>query len=71
MGREHWRQVRGYCRFYLVSDRGRVKSLHYGKERILKQSTNHRGQNVVCLSVNGYTETIEVSKLVRDAFGKK
>ena len=71
MVREHWRQVRGHRRFYLVSDRGRVKSLHYSKERILKQSTNYRGQNVVCLSAFGYTETVEVSKLIKDAFGKE
>ena len=68
--REHWRWIKQYGHRYQISDRGRVKSLHYGKERILRQSTNHRGQSVVCLSVFGYTETVEVSKLVKDAFGK-
>ncbi len=69
MGREHFRQVRGYRRFYLVSDLGRVKSL-YGKGRILKQSLNHCNQAVVCLSAFGYTETKAVHLLVREAFGK-
>jgi len=69
MTREHWRQVRGYSRFYLVSDRGRVKSL-YGKGKILKPSINHCGQEVVCLSCYGETETRAVHLLVREAFGK-
>lgn len=68
--REHWRKVRGLGRFYLVSDRGRVKSLYYDKERILKQSINHIGQPVVCLSAYGRTYTRAVHLLVKEAFNK-
>ena len=32
---EQWKQIEGYD-FYMVSDQGQVKSLRYGKERILK-----------------------------------
>ncbi len=58
MQREHWHQVRGYRRFYLVSDRGRVKSLHYGKERILKP-----GNCIVLISADTL-EIMCVSSLV-------
>ena len=67
--REHWRQVRGYRRFYLVSDRGRVKSLH-GKGRILKQYLNHRGKPCVTLSRYGQYQSYTIASLVKDAFGE-
>ena len=67
-GREHWHQVRGYGRFYLISDRGRVKSLH-GKGRILKQYLNHRGKPCVTLSCYGQYQSYTVAKLMKDAFG--
>jgi len=68
--REHWRQVRGYRRQYMVSDRGRVMSIHFGRNKILKLSINRCGQEVVCLSCYGRTETRAVHLLVREAFGK-
>ena len=71
MQRELWRYVKGYGKRYRVSNRGRVVSLHYGKKCILKPSINHIGQFVVCLSCNGYTETIATHILVKQAFGKQ
>ena len=69
MQREHWRFINGYGKRYQVSDRGRVRS-YFGKGRILKPSINHCGQEVVCLSCFGYTETIATHLLVKQAFGK-
>lgn len=68
MAREHWRQIKGYKRFYLISDRGRVKSVHYGREKLLKQSMNHCGQAVVCLCSYGRKNTVAVQLLVKNNF---
>lgn len=54
---EIWKDIEGYEGIYMVSNKGRVKSLNYhmtGKERILKPGQiNKYGYQIINLSKNG------------------
>ena len=72
---EIWKPIRN-CDGYEVSNLGRVRSLKYGKERILKQnlcigthSTNGSGYYKVYPSQPGQTkQSVRVHKLVAESF---
>lgn len=40
---EIWVDIEGYKGLYQISNMGRVKSLKYGKERILKPTKDNKG----------------------------
>ena len=65
---EQWKAIAGYEEIYEVSDLGRVRSLKYGKERILKPLKTTRGYLQVCLRKDGHTKRLLVHRLVADAF---
>ena len=65
---ENWKAIAGYEGLYEVSDLGRVRSLKYGKEKILKQGKNNRGYLHVCLFKDGHVKTLKVHRLVAEAF---
>lgn len=66
---EVWKDVEGYERLYEVSNLGRVKSLKFGKERILKPRKNCKfGYVAVVLCKNGELKKILVHRLVGKAF---
>lgn len=65
---EQWQPVKGYEEFYAVSNLGRVKSLKYGKERILKQANDGDGYLTLGLYRNGKRKAFKVYKLVASAF---
>tara|TARA_R110002074_G_C12140162_1_gene629054 strand:+ start:11 stop:490 length:480 start_codon:yes stop_codon:yes gene_type:complete len=67
MTKEIWKSVPNYDN-YMVSSRGRVKSMKFGKERMMKQSLNIYGYFHVCLSKEGKSKTITVHKVVAIAF---
>lgn len=56
---------------YLVSSLGRVKSLHFGKERILKHFRNNRNYLLVDLRYDGERHRWLVSRLVAYTFKGK
>ena len=65
---EHWQPVKGYDGLYEVSDQGRVKSLKYGKEKILKSGKSPHGYLLVNLCKDGQCKSITVHRLVAEAF---
>lgn len=65
---EVWKDILGYEGHYQVSNKGRVKSLKQGKERILKQIINKRGYLRICLIKNGKKKIYMVHRLVAKSF---
>ena len=65
---EIWCPVKNYESLYEVSDQGRVKSLKFGKERILKPLRNLKGYLLVNLYKNGERKTYRVHRLVAKTF---
>ena len=68
MKNENWKSIAGYEGLYEVSDLGRVKSLKYGKERILKPRKTPNGYLHVALCKDGKAKPSNVHRLVADAF---
>ena len=69
MKKEYWKPVVGYEGHYQVSNFGRVKSIKFGKEIILKQHINIKGgYYYVCLLKNGKHKNYYVHRLVAQAF---
>ena len=64
---EQWKPVVGFEGLYEVSNLGRVKSLHYDKERIIKL-TIKRKYVIVVLVKNGKQKNLQVHRLVLIAF---
>ena len=50
---EEWRDIVGYEGYYQISNKGRVKSFHYGRTRFMKTKVNNRGYEAVVLSFKG------------------
>ena len=70
---EVWRDVVGFEGLYMVSNKGRVKSLGNGegnnsKERLLSLTMDDRGYRVVGLYKNGVKTRCKVHRLVSEAF---
>ena len=68
MIKEIWKPVVGYEGLYMVSNWGRVKSIKFGKERILKPGTNNYGYLLVMLCKDGKIKGFTVHRLVAEAF---
>ena len=68
MDEEIWCPIKGYESLYEVSDKGRVKSIGYCKERILSPGKHSKGYLQVELYKNGDRKMCKVHRLVAQAF---
>lgn len=65
---ERWRDIKGYEGLYQISNCGRVKSLKYCKEKILKSIKSSNGYLQVNLYKDGKRKYFLVHRLVATAF---
>ena len=65
---EIWKDKKNYEGHYQVSNCGRVKSIKFGKERILKLIKNKDGYLYVNLYKNNIKKKYKVHRLVAEAF---
>lgn len=68
MDKEIWKDIPNYNGLYQVSSLGRVKSLWYSKERILKGNVNTSGYYDVKLYYNKIKKSFRVHQLVTICF---
>ena len=67
---EIWKDIPGYEGAYQVSNLGRVKSIKFKKERILKGGCNNTGYPIAALCLNGVKRDFLIHRLVTQAFIK-
>lgn len=60
---EIWKDI-GFLKGYQVSSNGRIKSLKFGKEKILKQHLDKRGYCYIGLWINRKKKLLLVHRLV-------
>ena len=65
---EIWKPIKGYESLYEVSNLGRVKSLKWGKERILRTDKSNNGYLRVVLCKDGKKKKYLVHRLVCESF---
>ena len=65
---ETWKPIDCYEGLYEVSDLGRIKSLKYGKEKILKPWKTNDGYLQVALCKYGHIKCTYVHRLVAESF---
>ena len=65
---EQWRDIDGYDGAYQVSDLGRVRSLKFGKVRVLRTGNDRKGYLCVGLCKDGKQKSYKVHRLVAQAF---
>ena len=66
--KEIWKDIKNYEGLYQISNLGRVKSLWYGREKILIPVKLKNGYLRVILCKNGILKTYYVHRLVAEAF---
>lgn len=65
---EIWRDITGYEGLYQVSNKGKIKSLHYGKEKILKPRKVKKGYLSISLHKDNKSRSFRVHRLVGKEF---
>lgn len=64
---EEWKDIKGYEGFYQISNFGRVKSLYFNKEKILKLSFS-KGYLQVTLHLRGEVKTKPIHRFIMETF---
>lgn len=68
MNEEIWKNIVGYEGLYEVSTSGRVRSLKFGKTKVLKPAKEGNGYLIVSLCKDGEKKMFSVHRLVAKAF---
>lgn len=68
MRKEIWKDIKNYEGLYQVSNWGRVRSLKFGKIRILKACKDKDGYLIVTLYKSGQSKIFKVHRLVAETF---
>ena len=63
-----WKEISGYEGLYEVSDTGLVRSLKFGKKRILSAGKQRKGYLAVQLCKDGICKNLLIHRLVAKAF---
>jgi hypothetical protein len=63
-----WKSVNGNKGLHEISDSGIVRSLRYGRVKILKAKTDKDGYRVINLCYNGIVTTRKIHRLVGESF---
>lgn len=66
--KEIWKDIPNYNGIYQASNFGNIKSLKYGKEKLLKPRINTRGYLIVTLYKNGVSNTRTIHQLICKSF---
>lgn len=66
--KENFKSIKGYAGLYEVSDLGNVRSLKFGKVKLLRPRANRKGYLQVTLWKNGKPKMFYVHRLVYEAF---
>jgi hypothetical protein len=66
--KEIWKDIPGYVGHYQVSNFGKVKSIKFGKERLLKPDTDKDGYYRVALYIDSKMKKYSVHQLVAITF---
>ena len=69
--KEIFKNVENYDENYQASSLGRVKSLCFGRERVLKSNVSSSGYLIVSLYIGGKGKTHQIHRLVAEAFLEK
>ena len=65
---EIWRDIEGYEGLYQISNKGHVKSLYNGSERILRPGIESSGYYNIILCNDSVRKTFRLHRLVAEAF---
>jgi len=66
--KEEWKDINGYKGVYKISNLGRLKSLHFGKERIRIPSPCKCGYFCILLQYKGNIKSYRIHRLVAEYF---
>lgn len=69
--KEEWRDIKGWEGVYQISNSGNLKSLKFGKERILKKRYDAYGYVMYSLNKDGKSYQRKAHRLVLESFGEK
>ena len=65
---EIWKDIVGYEGLYQISNLGRVKSLKFGKEKIMNSLKDSNGYLSICLSKGGIQKRYRIHRVVYESF---
>ena len=68
LSHEQWKDIEGYDGMYQVSDLGRVRSLKFGRVKVLRPKKLNSGYLMVGLSKDGKQKQYYIHRLVAQAF---